>query len=85
MVLLDERILEFLQEEGPHTPSKIAEDSRIPYGAQHVGNRCRKLAENGFARNIGNGVYTITERGERYLEGDDPYRLEDNDEKNVSP
>lgn len=70
MILLDERILEFLDELGPHAPSKIAEDSRILYKSQHVGNRCRLLAEAGLVRNVGNGVYDITERGKQYLAGE---------------
>lgn len=70
MVLLDDRILELLEEEGFMTPSEIADDDRIPYSAQHVGDRCRKLAEHGLVENVGNGVYRITERGEQYLEGE---------------
>ena len=67
MVLLDDRILEFLVEAGFSTPSEIAEDEHIHYSAQHVGDRCRKMAEHGLVENVGNGVYRITERGERYL------------------
>lgn len=69
MVLLDDRILEFIREEGARPPSKIAEDSRIRYSEQHIGNRCRKLAEQELLQNIGNGVYEITEKGEEYLDG----------------
>ena len=67
MVLVDDRILEFLSEEGPHAPSKIAEDERLPWGRQHIGNRCRELEQYGLVRNIGNGVYTTTNEGEQYL------------------
>ena len=67
MVLLDDRILEFLVEAGFSTPSEIAEEDFIHYSAQHVGDRCRKMAEHGLVENVGNGVYRITERGERYL------------------
>lgn len=67
MVLLDDRILEYVAENGPTLPSDIANDDRIPYGAQHIGNRCRKLAGNGFLENLGNGVYVITQRGQDYL------------------
>ena len=67
MVLLDDRILEYVSENGPTLPSDIANDDRIPYGAQHIGNRCRKLAEKGFLDNLGNGVYVITQRGRDYL------------------
>jgi predicted transcriptional regulator len=67
MVLLDDRILEYLVEAGFSTPSEIAEDEYIHYSAQHVGDRCRKMAEHGLVENVGNGVYRITERGEQYL------------------
>lgn len=67
MVLLDDRILEYVAENGPTLPSDVAADERIPYGPQHVGNRCRKLAEYGFLDNLGNGVYVITQRGRDYL------------------
>jgi repressor of nif and glnA expression len=70
MILLDERILEFLNEEGPRAPSKIAEDTRILYRSQHVGNRCRLLAEIRLLRKVGNGVYDITEKGQKYLAGE---------------
>ena len=66
-MLLDDRILEYVSENGPTLPSDIAADDRVPYGAQHVGNRCRKLAEHGFLDNLGNGVYVITQRGRDYL------------------
>jgi predicted transcriptional regulator len=68
MVLLDDRIMEYLQESGPSIPSEIAD--HVPYGSQHVGNRCRKLAISGFLKNLGNGVYVLTDQGERYLEGE---------------
>lgn len=78
MVLADDRILEFLQEEGPHAPSKISGDERFPWSRQHIGNRCRELARRGLLRNIGNGVYTITEDGEQYLAGElDASELDD--------
>ncbi|PSP78921.1 winged helix-turn-helix domain-containing protein [Halobacteriales archaeon QS_1_68_20] len=70
MTIADERILEFLSEEGPHSPSKIAEDERIRFSAEYVGRRCRKLADYGLTRNIGNGVYSITNEGEQYLIGE---------------
>lgn len=67
MTIADERILEFLDEEGPHLPSKIAEDERMYFSDQYIGRRCRKLAEYGLLRNLGNGVYQISEEGEQYL------------------
>lgn len=70
MTIADERVLEFLAEEGPHSPSKIAGDERVHFTSEYVGRRCRKLADNGLTRNVGNGVYAITEEGEWYLAGE---------------
>jgi predicted transcriptional regulator len=70
MTIADERVLEFLAEEGPHSPSKIAVDDRIEFTDQYVGRRCRKLTNYGLLQNVGNGVYAITDAGERYLNGE---------------
>ena len=77
MVLADDRILEFLNENGPRSPTKIKDESPIPFSRQHINNRCMKLEEYGLTQNIGNGVYTITDAGERYLREDlDTRKLE---------
>jgi len=34
-----------------------------------VDNRCRKPADEGPLRHLGNGVYVLTEDGEAYLDG----------------
>ena len=72
MVLLDDRILELLAEEEDRymAPSEIAEDSRIHYTSQHIGRRCKKLAEHGLLLSVGRGVYTITDEGRAYLRGE---------------
>lgn len=75
MAHADERILEFLAEYGNHQPAQIAArlegiGGGMDYHPNYVGRRCRKLAEYGVLRNIGNGVYQITEEGEQFLEGE---------------
>ena len=72
MVLLDERILELFSEKEDEfmSPSEIAEHKRIPYSSQYVGERCRKLANNGLLLAVGNGIYTVTDNGLAYLEGE---------------
>ncbi|WP_193308876.1 PhiH1 repressor [Halorubrum halophilum] len=84
MVLLDERILELLSEDENEfmSPSDIAGHSRIPYSSQHVGRRCKKLAEHGLLKPVARGVYTITEEGEAYLQGE--YNAADNGNADVS-
>jgi repressor of nif and glnA expression len=74
MAYADERILEFLQEYGNHQPSQIADRiSEIGVGLgfhrKYIGRRCRMLQEYGMVRNLGNGLYHITDLGEQYLDG----------------
>ena len=70
MVGADDRILEYLSEEGPATPSTMADDDRMRFSRTHINQRCIKLADYGFLLNLGNGVYQITGKGERYLSGE---------------
>lgn len=70
MVLLDDRILEHLENTETSTAKEIAEQDFIDYSRQHVSNRLNKLADHGLIRNLGNGVYMITDRGEGYLRGE---------------
>jgi predicted transcriptional regulator len=69
----DDRILEFLADNKTEKPVGIAPteiSDAIGYGRQHIGRRCRALAEHGLLLNLGRGSYRITELGERYLSGD---------------
>jgi predicted transcriptional regulator len=68
MTIADERILEFLSEEGPRQPKQIAHDERIIFSDQYVGQRCRTLAPYGLIQNLGNGLYAVTDAGQRYLD-----------------
>lgn len=70
MVLADDRILEFLSENGPRSPSKMHESGDIRYSRGYINSRCQKLADYSLVLNLGNGVYQITEKGEQYLDGD---------------
>lgn len=70
MTLVDDRILEFLRETGPASPSKIHEDGRVNFSRPYINQRCGKLAEHSLVENLGNGVYSITSRGEEYLDGE---------------
>lgn len=70
MSIADDRILEFLHEEGPRSPTKIQEDGRVRFTRQHINNRCQKLAEYGLLQNLGNGVYAVTDDGVKYLHGE---------------
>jgi predicted transcriptional regulator len=69
MTSLDDRILEFLSENNPTTPTKMTKEASLPYSRQHVDRRCKKLDEEGLLEGLGNGVYMITDDGRAYLDG----------------
>ncbi len=73
----DERILEFLLDEGNYPPTAIsrelsaqANSEAMKYHPNHVGRRCRELANYGLVVNVGSGTYSITDDGRAYLSGD---------------
>ena len=73
MTIADERILEFLREEATRQPKQIAEglaEQGIDYNDKYIGRRCIELANFGLLRNLGNGIYALTDTGEAYLEGE---------------
>lgn len=71
MTLWDDRILEYLDESehGSASVGEIAESEGIRVTSAHVSGRCKKLAEKGLLLALGNGVYSITDEGEAYLNG----------------
>lgn len=71
----DERILEFLSENGNHPPLAITENLReigedMDYHAQTIRRECRELRDYGLLVNVGGGTYSITELGDQFLSGD---------------
>ncbi len=69
MTAVDDRILEYLSEHESGSPTKMKREGPIRYSRQQVHRRCKKLAENGLVKDLGNGVYVITDDGEAYLDG----------------
>ena len=75
MVLVDVSILEFLREYGNHQPSAIRDrlselGSDMDYSGGYINQRCRKLRDYDLVRNVGGGVYSITDLGDQFLAGD---------------
>jgi len=70
MVLTDDRILEFIRNEGAGKPKMMSESGYVRKSRSYISKRCKKLVEHGLLKNLGDGVYVITERGERYLDGE---------------
>jgi len=69
MALVDDRVLEYIRENGSGSPTEMKNEGPIRYSRQYIDRRCKKLAEEGLLTHLGNGVYVITEDGEAYLEG----------------
>jgi len=70
MVLADDRILEYLQENESGTPKEMEDSGLVRFSSQYIGQRCKKLVDYGLVRHLGNGVYIITEKGKNYLDGE---------------
>jgi hypothetical protein len=72
MCTLDERILEFVEEEPLSGPNLMASVMRFDASERRIRERCRMLAQAGLVAPVMGdyGMYEITRAGERYLEGD---------------
>jgi len=68
MTIWDDRILEYVVEEGSATPKKLDECGYIHVSRSQISRRLRRLYEGNLLDHLGNGVYVITEEGEAYLE-----------------
>lgn len=68
----DDRILEIAaeDEDGIVKVGNLADHDYVHVGQSQVSRRCKKLAEHSLLRNIGDGVYVITDEGRAYLEGE---------------
>lgn len=69
MAKWDDRLLEYLYENGPSTPGKIADDDYIRVSTSYISQRLSTLQDNQMVTNLGNGVYQITDEGAYYLAG----------------
>lgn len=79
----DDRILELLAREGPTAVGDIVDHPLIRVSKATVSRRCRKLADRGLLEAHGNGVYSVTDNGLAYLEGE--YDAADADTLDVTP
>ncbi|WP_226043549.1 MarR family transcriptional regulator [Natrinema sp. DC36] len=75
MTQVDERILEYLSENGNHQPHAIADNLReigvdLDYHSNSINRRCRELRDYRLIINVGGGVYSTTDLGEQFLAGD---------------
>jgi hypothetical protein len=70
MQQLDERILEYLADEGWATPGILARDLGLRASRGRIRERCRALQYAGLAAPFAGECYEVTTGGQRYLEGE---------------
>lgn len=74
MQMTDDRLLEFLEAEGPASVKTIDESSLINYHYETIARRLRLLSKGGFVNKIGQGTYQLNKQGRRYLYGESDFR-----------
>lgn len=70
MTIWDDRILEIIRDEGPTSPTPLSNHQYIHIGKSGVSKRLNRMKDHGLVTDLGNGVYSITTEGERYLDGE---------------
>ncbi|ELY84988.1 hypothetical protein [Natrinema altunense] len=70
MVICDDRILEYLGEHETGTPKEMADSGLVRFSRSYITQRAKILLNYRLVRHLGNGVYTLSERGQQYLDGD---------------
>jgi DeoR/GlpR family transcriptional regulator of sugar metabolism len=75
MGLWDDRILEWIREnDGMGSASQMKKSDLILVSRPTISRRLNKMADHNLLREVGNGMYVITEEGEAYL--DEEYNVE---------
>jgi hypothetical protein len=70
MTQVDDRILEYLQEEGMATPSCMARTFRFTASEGRIRARCWTLVEREMVAPFHRDLFEITRWGQAYLRGD---------------
>lgn len=69
MELKDERIIEYLLDNGPSSPSIMAFSKGISGCKEEIQGRCRDLDQESLIVRVQEDTYRITEVGRSYLDG----------------
>jgi len=82
MSLAGERILEYVENNGPGSPKEMEDSGYAHDTRSYISQRSKKLVNYGLLQHLGNGVYQITADGEAYLEGElDASELDEDSEE----
>ncbi|MFB6302789.1 MAG: PhiH1 repressor [Haloferacaceae archaeon] len=68
MTIWDDRILEYIRREGSGTAAEMKELEHFRVSRSTISRRLKTLEKHGMLQGLGNGVYVITDLGERYLD-----------------
>jgi len=83
MSIWDDRILEYIRENEGGRVGEMYEQDLFRVSKSQISRRCRRLADHGLLRPLGNGVYIMTDDGRRYLDEElDAGELQDTSEEN---
>jgi hypothetical protein len=70
MTIADDRLLEYIAEHETATPTEMADSDLVRFQRVHLQRRCKKLEKYELVRQVGNGVYMLSEEGRQYLDGE---------------
>ncbi|EMA67596.1 PhiH1 repressor-like protein [Halorubrum aidingense JCM 13560] len=70
MTIWDDRIMEIIREGGPTSASELAKHNYIHTSRPNISRRLNKLADHGLLQRLPNGVYSLSQKGELYLDGE---------------
>jgi len=70
MTIWDDRILEIASNQETVKAPRLEETGIFPISRSHISRRMRVLKDHGMLKDLGGGVYRITELGESYLDGE---------------
>ncbi len=70
MTIWDDRILEIASNEDSVRAPELEDSGYFPISRSQISRRLRTLKDHGMLKDLGGGVYMITELGESYLDGE---------------
>ncbi len=70
MTIWDDRILEIASNEDSVRAPELEDSGYFPISRSQISRRLRSLRDHGMLKDLGGGVYMITELGEAYLDGE---------------
>lgn len=70
MTIWDDRIMEIIKDGGPTSASELDKEDYIRTSRPNISRRLNKLANHGLLHRLPNGVYSLTDKGEKYLNGE---------------